>query len=415
MDCNIEKESLAQFVKQIIHMTLGLSEQTSKVEVITLTEAKERYKDIDFRHQIIVLISTNIDDASVDKLSHFVRKSVSRIDPTTIYWGEGDSVDSTRIHALQQSTQNITSSSSALPQWLDELLFDKLGARHQPNHSRFEYNLDLDKDEVLVYLGTYFPRSYRESIVLFEKLLFQTDFGKSWNHKKTIRLLDLGCGSGGEIIGFLTFVEQHMPNVESIEVLAIDGNQNALRLFEKVITVYKNQSRLQIKHNVFPCIVGNKDELYEIVSLISNEYDVILSFKAICELVQKRRIEENAYAYCLEMLMPLLASEGVLLLVDVTIKNETVNKFLPYYIGEGVGSFVRRTGGRYSTILPFICRSREHRCRSGCFYREVVNVSHSRKRNEISKVVYRFLGHSDYVKSLKALATTDTTEIQCKH
>ena len=56
------------------------------------------------------------------------------------------------------------------PEWLDNYIFNILKAKYSPDYIRFEYNLNLNKDEVLIYLGTYFPRSYIETNSLGEPL-----------------------------------------------------------------------------------------------------------------------------------------------------------------------------------------------------------------------------------------------------
>ena len=52
-----------------------------------------------------------------------------------------------------------------LPAWLDSFIFEELGANYAPDYVRYEYNLNLSKEEVKTYLGTYFPRSYRNNFV----------------------------------------------------------------------------------------------------------------------------------------------------------------------------------------------------------------------------------------------------------
>ena len=50
-----------------------------------------------------------------------------------------------------------------LPKWLDSLIYgDYFNAKYSPNHKRYAYNRDLTEEELLTYLGTYFPRSYSQ-------------------------------------------------------------------------------------------------------------------------------------------------------------------------------------------------------------------------------------------------------------
>lgn len=56
-----------------------------------------------------------------------------------------------------------------LPQWLDDLIFNQLGAKYCRSNSDMTV-IDWDKNDVLNYLGTYFPRSYAESYCIFSHL-----------------------------------------------------------------------------------------------------------------------------------------------------------------------------------------------------------------------------------------------------
>ena len=53
--------------------------------------------------------------------------------------------------------------SVTLPDWLDHIIFNELGAVYNPDHFKFSYNLDHTKDDVLVYLSTYFQKNHAEA------------------------------------------------------------------------------------------------------------------------------------------------------------------------------------------------------------------------------------------------------------
>ena len=294
-----------------------------------------------------------------------------------------------------------------LPSWLDDFIFEKLDADYAPDHERYEYNLDLGAKELLTYLGTYFPRSFAESEALFEKLFARTRYEKLMKGKSRLDVLDLGCGSGGEIFGLLSFIEERMPGVKEVRVLAIDGNNGALRLFEQIMGEFKRHSRLHTEYQVGPVAISDEETLREVASLLGSRFDVILSFKAICELVAKRRITGNAYAFCAGMLAPFLSDCGVMLLVDVTIKKEAIGQFLPLYFNAGLNEFLRQSGGEFETILPAVCRGKVGRCTAGCFFKEEVCVQHSEKMYDWSKVVYRFVGRTAFVERLDAEVRND--------
>lgn len=308
-------------------------------------------------------------------------------------------------------TLRAESSSISLPAWLDEYIFGKLGAKYSPDHIRYEYNLNLDKKETLTYLGTYFPRSYAEAIVLFEELCSKTKYLEHMKTYQSLNVLDLGCGTGGEILGLLSFMEKHLIELQTVNILAIDGNHESLRLYEEVMNAYKTHSRFNINNKVGPAFIENEDDLELIASIIGDKFDVILSFKAICELVAKKRINGNAYEHCTGILAPHLAEQGIMLLEDVTILSDVVGMFLPYYMNKGINDCLRNESPTYKTILPSSCRNHENTCMSGCFYNKKITVSHSRKTCDVSKIIYRFVGRLPFVNEI---SPADYEDIECK-
>ena len=113
------------------------------------------------------------------------------------------------------------------------------------------------------------------------------------NKEKTI--LDLGCGTGGDVFGLLSFLEDSEPSLVSVKLLAIDGNQMALRFFEIIMTEFRKHSRLQIDYRIGPIFIESEDDLNLLSDVVSDKYDLILSCKAICEMLAKGRIQNKAY------------------------------------------------------------------------------------------------------------------------
>ena len=102
-----------------------------------------------------------------------------------------------------------------LPQWLDNLIFEQLGAKYCRSNADMTV-IDWDKNDVLNYLGTYFPRSYAESYCIFREFFhnYPNQFGK----KEEISFFDFGCGTGGEIIGFLTALSEFNQEIKKIRI-----------------------------------------------------------------------------------------------------------------------------------------------------------------------------------------------------
>ena len=87
-----------------------------------------------------------------------------------------------------------------LPQWLDDLIFNELDAKYCRSNSDMTV-IDWDRNDVLNYLGTYFPRSFAESYCIFQEYFAR--FTPQVLQKEELKIFDFGCGTGGEIVSVL--------------------------------------------------------------------------------------------------------------------------------------------------------------------------------------------------------------------
>ncbi|MFG6426221.1 MAG: class I SAM-dependent methyltransferase [Muribaculaceae bacterium] len=330
-------------------------------------------------------------------LQRFLKKEVFIISEKMFGWQMGEYKGSTKnAMATVTPVQQVQITPLdfpivySLPQWVDDLIFDELKAEYAPDHIRFEYNLNLDSKEVLTYLGTYFPRSYAEVYHLFSKLLFAKEQKTFMGEKNTLNILDLGCGTGGEILGLLNYIEDYLTNIKVVQILAIDGNHYALRVLEKILKAYKLRTHLNIKYTIGPAFIESEEDLNLISEVVSDKYDIILSCKAICELASKKRLVSKPYKNTVLMLSKKLSTNGIMLIEDVTIKNN--NEFIPVTLNKELNEFIKENP-EFVTLLPTSCQRNGNKCLKGCFFKEEIKVNHSRKNNDISKIVFRFISH----------------------
>lgn len=258
-----------------------------------------------------------------------------------------------------------------LPQWLDNLIFEQLGAKYCRSNADMTV-IDWDKNDVLNYLGTYFPRSYAESYCIFSE--FFSKWPNRFINKTDLSVFDFGCGTGGEIVGLLTALSESCPNVKKVRVVALDGNDNVLYLYDSVLLELKKHIELKIENHSAQLRIDDFYDLSVLNKVLKRKFDIIISFKAICEFVTKQQFEQNnAYEHIAKFLLPKLTEDGIMLLVDVTTYNNTSKEWLPKMLDRG--------------LMAANC----HLLDKNEGYNQSYSISHSRITNDISKVAWRMI------------------------
>lgn len=261
--------------------------------------------------------------------------------------------------------------SVTLPQWLDHLIFENFGAKYCRSNSDMTV-IDWDKSDVLNYLGTYFPRSYAESYCIFSKFFKQ--FPGRFVCKEEITVFDFGCGTGGEIIGLLDAISESLPQINIVHVVAMDGNHHSLRLFENVIAEYTTKTRIFLTYRIVPLTIDDFYDLHVMNSVLSGNYDIFMSFKAICEFVTKERFEQqNAYAHIAKTFLSRIKDDGIMVLADVSTYNNVSQEWLPRMMDEGI----------IHSPCRVVLRNEG--------YNQTFTITHQKKTNDISKIAWRII------------------------
>lgn len=413
---------LKEYAHQIINAVFGVND----IEVFALNPIDfgrvypSFMKHID--HEFVVLLKGRIAPDQEKRLYRFLQKDMVRMSDDILYWQTGERIVSQTEEGTLKDNPNIEESVSIpsdgtladvdLPNWLDRYLFFDLGAKYSPNHSRFEYNLNLNTGEIKVYLGTYFPRSFVEVKSIFEEFSQNSNYLSLVGERTSVSILDLGCGTGGDLFGLLSFLEKYEPSLESVKLLAIDGSQMALRFFEKIMAEFKKHSRLKIDYRIGPVFIESENDLNLVSDVLSDKYDLILSCKAICEMLAKRRIKNKAYKQTASMLSSKLTDKGIMLIEDVTIKSSATEKFIPYMLNAELNEFVAEND-EFATIYPTACKDKESKCINGCFFKKEIRVTHSAKNNDISKIIYRIIGKKPFAENIVVSSKGKTEYNSC--
>lgn len=257
-----------------------------------------------------------------------------------------------------------------LPQWLDNLIFEQLGAKYCRSNADMTV-IDWDKNNVLNYLGTYFPRSYAESYCIFSD--YFKKHPEQFTKKTELSIFDFGCGTGGEIIGLLDAI-RNAQNIQKLSIYALDGNYHALRLLEKVINKLIQRYNIEINLRVVPIKIDDFYDLSVLDRIINQELDIIMTFKAICEFVTQDRFERNnAYTHIINTFLPKLKEDGVMVLADVSTYNNVSQEWLPIMMDAAISQIG----------CCLLCKN------DG--YNQTFTISHSNKTGDISKIAWRII------------------------
>ena len=369
--------ALSNFVKRIVKLSLKLDNFTVKVLDSTRASSSFAAHGIRLTQEYVVTINADGIGEHCAKLAKFTNHAVKAISPSTIFWEEGERiategdnssgvVEEHQSKELSNTNSNVCfrKSKTVLPHWLDKKIFNEHQAIYAPEHERYEYNLDLNEEELKVYLGTYFPRSYAEMFCIADNLL-QNKCLKKTLEQDEISVLDYGCGTGGEILGLITAIGRHLPHTK-INITAIDGNDGALAILKDLVECNPNKN-IQVELSIFSQTLGTIEDV-EKLAFGKNDYHFILCDKMVCELISKKVLPTNAYAIMAKKLTAFLHENGLLIMLDVTTKDEHSGYFYPQLMNNAINDYVRKSR-TIETLLPLSCACHDG-CRNFCFMQQ---------------------------------------------
>lgn len=279
---------------------------------------------------------------------------------------KGNQRESRRTEIENESEEII-----AIPQWLDKYLFLTLKAEYKPQNTNITV-IDWNKDQMRTYLGTYFPRSYAESYQISKKLISE-NYNK-WKLKDEISVFDFGCGTGGELIGFIMAIKDSDINPISISITGLDGNKWALKNFESIVHICATNTGFNLNVKINNLHIEDLDDLSVLNDNLTDEFDIILSFKAICEIISKELFaKDNAYKKVVQFLLPLLKKNGLLILADISSQDNISREWLPNLMDNGLRQLDCDVINKNDS------------------YNQAFYVKHSRCQQDKSKIVWRVI------------------------
>lgn len=416
------KKQLARHVEelcQVVFNVLGIQSKPAVTIIDCQKEKTDATKDQDdLREYVVILDCTQNTKKLADltqKLTGVYGKQTWEVTEKTkrcLCWYEGSPIPRTQSKDTERKTPKPPSLQSpppgkgkintALPNWLEKLLYDDLHATYNPDYQKFDYNLELTRDDLLVYLGTYFPRSYAEVFCIFDHLLSDRTVAATLKTRQDLSILDIGCGTGGDISGLLVAMAKHFPNIKTVELTTVDGNQDALDILHTVISECEKHTALKINLTVKKARIENHADY---MPNVPPQIDIGLCCKAMNEVIKKGKGKTGkAYQNLLDHVADHLAPTGMFMLLDVTTKTEHSGHY-PFLLNQQVNEFTR-TNPTFRTLLPLPCSYHEQDCNSGCFSQRQFEVTCKGKDHVTSRVAYRIIARRTFVDNINGKETT---------
>ena len=276
-----------------------------------------------------------------------------------------------------------------------------------------QLNLHSQEEDLLVYLGTYFPRSFAEAYVIASILMENALLRKVWAGKQNIRICDLGSGTGGNLFGFLQGLRKYLScDYGRVEVLSLDGNSGALDLQQRLIQGYAGEMRWKPQQVEITCLENFQDGVIHAAEEFGGEFDAILCFKFLNEMYRSETDEARGgyYASLMELAERLLNRNGILVLSEVTDKLPTKD-FIPKVIAPEQAAYIRQSTDALRCILPVSCGKWGGSCHAPneCFSQQTVYIRHAKAQNDCSKFSYRVMAREQLAKGvLSSLSAADS-------
>lgn len=293
-----------------------------------------------------------------------------------------------------------------LPAYLQDILFssDSFGARYCQLREEAKSNLHSDSNKIRCYLGTYFPRSFCESHNVHTLLLGLDPIRHEWLNKTELNVLDFGSGTGGNLFGLLHALTGIGIRAK-IHVYSIEGNTEALSRQADLLEHVRKHSGIRIEFHRILKVFPNEPsafacEFRDVIDVLPQQFDLIMAWKSLSELfIADQTSIRGSYGHFLEACGPRLSCDGVISMLDVTIKSR--GRWLPTVMSQELSRYMRQHDD-IELIMPFGCAQKQGPCSpAGCYPKFNFPVVHRQCAHDRTKFSYFAMGRSDLASSIR--------------
>ena len=321
---------------------------------------------------------------------------------------EFNSIDMSNDNKVIEQSDNFEfNRHTRIPGYIENILFNDFNAIFHPDPAGVILGLDATPEFLKIYLGTYFPRSYIELLNISDNLLSQSVIREKIASDNCIKILDIGSGTGGCLLGLLESILRWYETKCKIDIVSIDGNKISLDFQNKIISKFKNlKNHHQINFKTihfrfsFESIFFG-EELNDILMNLNQQYDFILSSKFISEFYNYdyQRAINSYYVFC-DIASRYLSRWGLLILNDITSKDNEV-EWIPIIVNRETNNFITNSND-FSFVLPLSCAHWSSVCQNynNCYAQTQMMISHCKKDRDISKIFFKVIGNKTYAHAI---------------
>jgi SAM-dependent methyltransferase len=283
-----------------------------------------------------------------------------------------------------------------LPQYLDDYIFAELDGVFQTGQN-VDVNLNNDEEANKSYIGTYFPRSFIECYLILKDLYAHKRIKEVIDSKSELKILDIGTGTGGNVIGLLQFLNT-INFSKPIEIITVEGNEIAIayqkKFFNKFSQTFATNFKFRCEKVIFQAETLNL-QLDELLNKYNMDFDVITSFKFMSEFYNSDfQNATGLFKTFPDTLSKHLSEKGLFLLLDLvsTGYKRDNRPYTTQIMSDELNEYVRSEDSKLAYILPVCCGLWSDSCTTqGCYIERQFGIKHSKRKYDISKVAYRVM------------------------
>lgn len=231
----------------------------------------------------------------------------------------------------------------------------------------------------IAYIHDYFFRSYTENFVFWKNILSNTAYSSHLKEKDSLHLLFYGCGTGGDIAGFIDTLNIHgLFSGKRITIRAVDGNADALKICESIIKGLCDFRGFDMLLRLETTVCHAGADGFPLPDLHGQLFDIIETSKMVNEILH---INYGMYFKFLETIVkPFLVGDGVALIADVPVKryvrmqndwggfSGATGEWTPKLMTQAVSNFTKKNSD-FRVLLPTVCDGCQAYCYSAKLYK----------------------------------------------